>query len=73
MTQSDYTMRVLNAAEDHFITESADVPDEKRLIAKKVYLAVNDAPENYKEITAEEAERIRKIQEAVMPKLPEEP
>lgn len=65
MVESTYTTRVLTAAEGHFLTQANLENVEGAVISTKVYLAVNDAPENWKEITAEEAEAIKAEQEKI--------
>ena len=65
MVESTYTTRVLTAAEGHFLTQANLENVEGAVISTKVYLAVNDAPENWKEITAEEAEAIKAEQERI--------
>lgn len=55
MRQTDYTTRVLEADDGHKLTQAADVPDAERVVAAKVYLAANDTPEAWREITNAEA------------------
>lgn len=52
-------MRILEATEGNFLTQSKDVPVQGRILTYKVYLAVNDSPDNWKEISEEEAERYK--------------
>ena len=63
MVQSNYTVIILQPSEGYTLTQSADVKISERILSKKVFLAVNDTPENWKEITDEEAENIRIQQE----------
>lgn len=49
-------MRILEATEGNFLTQSKDVPVLARILSKKVYLAVNDSVVNWKEITSIQAE-----------------
>lgn len=63
MIQSTYTTRVLTASEGCFLTQVNCENIENAVLSEKVYLAVNDAPENWKEVTAEEANAIREEQE----------
>lgn len=58
MIQSDYTVRVIQPSEGYTLTQNADVELVDRILSKKVYLAVNDSPENWKEITDAEAQKI---------------
>lgn len=61
MEQTNYTMRVLTPSEGHVITQADDnTPLQERLFSDKLYLAVNDSPDNYKEITIAEAEELRR-------------
>lgn len=71
MIQTSYTTRVLEASEGFTLTQSADVPLLERILVKKVYLAVNDSPERWTEITDAEAEEIKRQQEEAQPQ-PEE-
>lgn len=63
MEQTNYTMRVLTPSEGHLITQADDnTPLQERIFSDKLYLAVNDNPDNYKEITLAEAEELRRQQ-----------
>lgn len=63
MIQSNYTVRIIEPSEGYTLTQSADVDLENRTLSKKVFLAVNDDPSNWKEITDTEADEIRLQQE----------
>lgn len=63
MVQSNYTVIILQPSEGYTLTQSADVKIAERILSKKVFLAINDSPDNWKEITDEEAENIRIQQE----------
>ena len=63
MIQSNYTVRIIEPSEGFTLTQSADVELENRTLSKKVFLAVNDDPSNWKEITDTEADEIRLQQE----------
>lgn len=65
MIQSNYTVRIIEPSEGFTLTQSADVDLENRTLSKKVFLAVNDDPSNWKEITDTEADEIRSQQEAI--------
>lgn len=67
MIETSYTTRVLEASEGFTLTQSADVPLLERTLVKKVYLAVNDSPANWKEITDAEADEIKRQQEEAQP------
>ena len=63
MEQTTYTMRVLTPSEGHLITQADDnTPLQERILSDKLYLAVNDNPDNYKEITIAEADELRQQQ-----------
>lgn len=59
MKESSYTTRVLTAEGGHYLTQTADVPIGERTVTDRVYLAVNASPDDWREITADEAEAIR--------------
>ena len=63
MVQSNYTVIILQPSEGYTLTQSADVKISERILSKKVFLAINDSPDNWNEITDEEAEKIRIQQE----------
>ena len=63
MIQSNYTVRIIEPSEGYTLTQSADVDLENRTLSKKIFLAVNDDPSNWKEITDAEADKIRLQQE----------
>lgn len=58
MVESTYTTRVLTASEGCFLTQANLESAENAILSTEVYLAVNDSPENWKEITEEEAQII---------------
>lgn len=66
MKQENYTTRVLRADEGHVLTQAADVAPFDRIITDTVYLAANDAPANWREITNEEAEACQAEKEAAI-------
>ena len=60
MIQSNYTVIILQPNEGYTLTQANDEIDIKdRVLSKKVYLAINDSQNNWKEITDEDAELIR--------------
>lgn len=65
MIQSNYTVRIIEPSEGYTLTQSAEVDTEYRVLSKKVFLAVNDSLDNWKEITDAEADEIRSQQEAI--------
>ncbi len=62
MTQETFKTTILRPAKDHFLTQVQDVDIKERMIASVVALGKYDSADNYKEISAEEAEEIRKAQ-----------
>lgn len=50
MITSDYTVRVLEPSEGHYLTQSGDININERVFSDKVYLAVTDSVENWIEI-----------------------
>lgn len=56
MKESTYTTRVLVPEEGNFLTQAGEIELNQRIFSKEVFLAVNDSPANWKEITEEEAE-----------------
>lgn len=58
-------MRILEATEGNFLTQSKDVPVLERILSKKIYLAANDSVDNWKEISEEEAERYKEEMRAL--------
>ena len=63
MIKSNYTVIILQPSEGYTLTQSKDVEVKDRILSKKIFLAVNDSPDNYKEITDKEADEIRAEQE----------
>lgn len=45
------------------LTQSADVELQNRVFSEEIWLAATDSPENWKDISTEEAEAIKKQQE----------
>lgn len=59
MKQSSFTVRVLEAADGQFLTQSdPDTPILDRITSTRVYLGVSDSPDAWREITADEAAAI---------------
>ena len=48
------------------LTQSADVDLQNRVFSEEIWLASTDAPENWKDISIEEAEHIKKQQEELI-------
>lgn len=62
MKQTD---NILTPDDGMMLTQAAEVPIESRIVTNRVCLAVNDSPDNWREITAEEAEAIRAAQDEI--------
>ena len=63
MKKSNYTVQIIEPSEGYTLTQSKDVEVKNRILSKKIFLAVNDSPDNWKEITDAEAEAIKAEQE----------
>lgn len=59
------TTTVIEASEGHYLIENKDIPDEHKIISDKVYLANPEDASNWIEITIEEGDAIKKIQEEI--------
>lgn len=65
MRQTSYTTRVMRADEGRYLTQAdGSIADKDRIVTDTVYLAVNADPADWREITADEADRIRRAQTA---------
>ena len=53
MKQSSYTVQILEP-ENGWLTQKENTEIQNRIFSKKVFLAVNDSVDNWKEITEEE-------------------
>ena len=60
-----YTTTVLKASEGYMLTQ-ANISIESAIITDKVYLSVLDSPDNWKEITVEEANALKQQQEELL-------
>ena len=65
---------VLNPNAGCVLTQSAEVELQNRVFSEEIWLAATDSPENWKDISIEEAEAIKKQQEELIAKeqIPEE-
>ena len=57
---------VLEASEGHYLIENKDIPNEHKIISDKVYLANPEDASNWTEITIEEGDAIKQIQEEIL-------
>ena len=56
-------VRVLRPNEGCLLTQSADVDVKERIFSEEIWLASTDSADNWKDITIEEADQIKKEQE----------
>ena len=60
MTTDTYTVTVLTASDGHKLTQAdTSISADKRTLASRIFLAINDSADNWTEITDEEAETIK--------------
>lgn len=57
MESKTVELRILKAEENMILTNGENFSD----IGGEVYLGVNDSPDNWKEITSEEAEQLQQV------------
>lgn len=57
MKNSSVTVQIIEPDNDMWLTQAEDVEILTRVFSKKVYLAVNDSQDNWKEITQAEYEQ----------------
>lgn len=53
MIYTNYTVQIIEPSEG-WLTQNEDVDIQNRVFSKKIFLAVNDSPSNWKEISEEE-------------------
>lgn len=63
MKKSNYTVQIIEPNEGYTLTQAKEVEVQDRILSKKIFLAVNDSPDNWKEITDKEADEIRAEQD----------
>ena len=66
MVTSSYTTIVLTAAEGCYLTQANCDDIRAAVITERVYLANTDSPDNWREITAAEADDIKAQQAALL-------
>ena len=54
---------ILKPNEGCLLTQSAEVELQNRIFSEEIWLAATDSPENWKDISIEEAEALKKQQE----------
>ena len=57
---------VLRPNEGCLLTQSADIDVRERIFSDEIWLASTDSADNWKDITIEEADQIKKEQETAM-------
>ena len=57
MKNSSVTVQIIEPDDDMWLTQVEDVEILTRIFSKKIYLAVNDSEDNWREITQEEYEQ----------------
>lgn len=61
MKETEYSVRMLVPEEGHLLTQSSpDIAMARRVVAEEVALAAGESPDDWKEITAEEGEALRR-------------
>lgn len=66
------SVSILKPNEGCMLTQSADVELQNRVFSEEIWLAATDAPENWKDISTEEAEQLKKQQEELANSQPTE-
>lgn len=66
MVTSSYTTIVLTAAQGCYLTQANCADIRTAIITDRVYLAKSDSPDNWREISAEEADDIKAQQAALL-------
>lgn len=66
MKNSSVTVQIIEPDDDMWLTQAEDVEILTRAFSKKVYLAVNDSQDNWKEITQAEYEQYQAQVEAAI-------
>ena len=56
-------VRIIKPNDGYLLTQSADVELQERIFSEELWLAVTDSPDNWKDISIEEAESLKKQQE----------
>lgn len=59
-------VRVLRPNEGYLLTQSADVDILERIFSEEIWLASTDSADNWKDITIEEADQMKKEQKAAI-------
>lgn len=68
MEISNFTTTILKASEGYKLTQSNDIDIKERILASTIALGKYDSQDNWKEVTDEEAEALRKEQDEAIRK-----
>lgn len=63
MKNTSYTVQIIEPSDGYTLTQAGEMDVIDRIFSKKIFLAVNDSVNNWKEITDEEAARLKAEQE----------
>lgn len=63
MKNTSYTVQIIEPSDGYTLTQAGEMDVIDRIFSKKIFLAVNDSIENWKEITDAEADAMREVQE----------
>lgn len=63
MKQSNYTVKIIEPSDGYTLTQKDGVELNERIFSKKIFLAINDSADNYKEILDSEADELMKQME----------
>ena len=66
------SVSILKPNEGCVLTQSADVELQNRVFSEEIWLAATDRPENWKDISIEEADALKKQQEELANSQPTE-
>ena len=66
MKINEIDVRILRPNEGCLLTQSADADVKERIFSEEIWLASTDSADNWKDITIEEADQIKKEQEAAI-------
>ena len=72
MKNTSYTVQIIEPSEG-WLTQSQEIEIQSRIFSKKVFLAINDSIDNWKEITEEEYQAYQVELEELNKPIEEEP
>ena len=65
-TKIKLDVRIIKPNDGCMLTQSADVELQNRIFSDEIWLANTDSPDNWKDISIEEAESLKKQQEELI-------